>query len=114
MTTLGKGESALAVTIGDGWGAVATDRGFLRVFRETNVQMVPIMLPGDVIAMAGNGKHLAMAFHASSGDHISFALYDCNPDPIGQRTAGSMLPVELCRGTIPLTPTAELAWIVSC
>jgi hypothetical protein len=55
-------EYAVAVTIGNGWIAVATSRRFLRVFTIGGVQCDVISVPGHVVTMAAWGSRLSVVY----------------------------------------------------
>lgn len=57
--TLNSGESALAVAVGQGWSAVATSHGLLRLFSSTGIPLALLCLKGSVITMVGYAHQLA-------------------------------------------------------
>jgi Minichromosome loss protein, Mcl1, middle region len=60
---LNSGEAALAVAVGQGWSAVATSHGLLRLFSSTGIPLALLCLKGSVITMIGYAHQLAgMAF----------------------------------------------------
>ena len=61
---LNSGESALAVAVGEGWVAVATSSGLLRMFSSTGIPLALTVLRGPIIAMVGY-------IHQLSGRHIT-------------------------------------------
>lgn len=56
---LNSGESALAVAVGQGWSAVATSHGLLRLFSSTGIPLALLCLKGSVITMVGYAHQLA-------------------------------------------------------
>lgn len=56
---LNSGEAALAVAVGQGWSAVATSHGLLRLFSSTGIPLALLCLKGSVITMIGYAHQLA-------------------------------------------------------
>ena len=67
---LPKGEDALAVCLGQGWGAVATSGLLVRLFSIGGVQKEVFSLPGPVVCMAGHGEQLIIAYHRGRHPHM--------------------------------------------
>ena len=64
--TLTRGEAALAVACGEGWCAVATSLGYLRVYSSTGMQLLLVTLKGPVLCMSGHGAELAVYYHTGA------------------------------------------------
>ena len=56
---LNSGEAALAVAVGQGWAAVATSHGLLRLFSSTGIPLALLCLKGSVITLIGYAHQLA-------------------------------------------------------
>ena len=56
---LNRGEAALSVAVGQGWCAVATSKGLLRVFSSTGIALAILSLKGPVVCLTGLGAQLA-------------------------------------------------------
>ncbi|GJP74483.1 hypothetical protein CLOP_g5056 [Closterium sp. NIES-67] len=98
------GEEVTAISVGRKWVAAATSRHYLRVFSDTGLQRAIVSLDGPVVAMAGQGAFLAVAFHAAG------------PHPDGHQ-AMHLLLLDMhssclrLRTPIALSPCASLAWL---
>jgi len=107
-TTLSEGEAALAVAVGTGWSAVATSKGFLRIFSSTGVQISITWLKGPVVTMCGSGTQLAVFYNAApvSGTvNIRLDLFAIAwHTPIGNRCL-------LSEAAVPLTAKSQLEWV---
>ena len=57
--TLNTGEAALAVAVGEGWSAVATSLGLLRLFSSTGIPIALVTLKGPIVTMVGYVHQLA-------------------------------------------------------
>ena len=57
--TLNTGEAALAVAVGEGWSAVATSLGLLRLFSSTGIPIALVSLKGAIVTMVGYVHQLA-------------------------------------------------------
>ena len=55
-------ESITAVTIGNGWIAIATSKQLLRLFTIGGVQREVISIPGHVTTLAGWGPRLSIVY----------------------------------------------------
>ena len=104
------GEAALAVAVGSGWSAVATSKGFLRIFSSTGYQLSVTWLKGPVVALCGYGAQLAVVVNAAQPVEgtcrLSVELYSMNPFAPG--CSRSILPSDMM---LPLTSRATLEWI---
>ena len=49
-----------------GWCAVATSLGYLRVYSSTGMQLLLITLKGPVLCMSGHGAELAVYYHTGA------------------------------------------------
>lgn len=66
---LPEGEEIEAVTLGDGWVAVATDQRLVRVFSVGGLQKEVFSIPGPVVTMAGHTHQLILVYHKGMGQY---------------------------------------------
>lgn len=66
-------EEILALCIGVGWLAVATDRRNLRIFSTSGIQRDVLSIPGPVVCLAAFEEQLMVVFHSGMGE-TSFSL----------------------------------------
>ena len=64
------GEEILAICLGEGWAAVATDRRMVRMFSIGGLQKEVFSLPGPVVAMAGHTNQLLVTYHRGMGEYF--------------------------------------------
>jgi hypothetical protein len=79
--TLQNQEAAIAVACGSGWCAVATSKGFLRIFDSTGVQLAVTSLHGDVLCVTGSGSKLAIIYHDAPvgvNNRLCVYIYEIN------------------------------------
>ncbi|XP_069986368.1 WD repeat and HMG-box DNA-binding protein 1 [Penaeus vannamei] len=97
-------EEILALCIGVGWLAVATDRRNLRIFSTSGIQRDVLSIPGPVVCLAAFEEQLMVVFHSGmgvSGDqHMAAIVLSVN---------GNKHPVPLSC-PLPLSPRSYLAW----
>ncbi|CAI5502464.1 unnamed protein product [Closterium sp. Naga37s-1] len=98
------GEEVTAIAVGRKWVAAATSRNFLRIFSDTGLQRAIVSLEGPVVAMAGQGAFLAIAFlaagpHPDGHQAMHLLLLDMHSSALRLRTP------------IALSPCASLAWL---
>ena len=109
-TSLAEGEAAHAVAVGSGWSAVATSKGFLRIFSSTGYQLSVSWLKGPIVCMCGYGAQLAVITNTSQPldgtARLIVELYCINPFAPG--CSRSILPSEMA---VPLTAKSTLTWI---
>jgi len=109
-TSLPEGEAALAVAVGSGWSAVATSKGFLRIFSSTGYQLSVSWLKGPIVCMCGYGAQLAVITNSSQPldgtARLIVELYCINPFAPG--CSRSILPSEMA---VPLSAKSTLSWI---
>ncbi|RXG72514.1 WD repeat and HMG-box DNA-binding protein 1 [Armadillidium vulgare] len=67
QTEMSEGEDILAVGIGIGWVAAATDLRNLRIFTTTGVQQHVFSIPGPVVCLAGFNKNIMVVYHNGIG-----------------------------------------------
>ncbi|KAK7068626.1 WD repeat and HMG-box DNA binding-domain containing protein 1 [Halocaridina rubra] len=97
-------EDILALCLGAGWVAVATDRRNLRIFSTSGVQRDLLNIPGPIVCLAGFENQLMFIFHSGmgvSGDQQMSAVV-LNLD------GGRHLIPTSC--PLPLSPKSFLAW----
>lgn len=73
------GEDIQAVTLGDGWVAVATSKHMVRLFTISGIQKEVFSIAGPVVALSGHTHQLMIVYHKGMGrslddDHTSFLL----------------------------------------
>ncbi|XP_071522492.1 WD repeat and HMG-box DNA-binding protein 1 isoform X1 [Panulirus ornatus] len=97
-------EDILAVCLGTGWVAIATDRRNLRIFSTSGIQRDIISIPGPVVCLAGFEDLLMLVYHNGmgvSGDqHMAIIVLSMN---------GNRHPVPVAC-PLPLSPHSFLAW----
>ncbi|XP_050732101.1 WD repeat and HMG-box DNA-binding protein 1-like [Eriocheir sinensis] len=101
---MSEGEDILALAVGTGWIAAATDRRNLRVFGTSGTQRELMALPGPVVCLAGLEDMLLVVCHSGvgvAGDQCMSALVLC--------VGGERHPVPQAT-PLPLSPRAYLAW----
>lgn len=101
---LPSGEAALAVAVGTGWCAIATSKGFLRIFSSTGIQISVTCLTGPVVCLCGYGTQLAVVFAIESTSCLSLELLAITPFSPG--CSRSVLEMAL-----PLTAKSTLTWV---
>lgn len=72
QTDMSEGEDILAVGIGIGWVAAATDLRNLRIFTTAGVQQYLFSIPGPVVCLAGFEKKIMVVYHNGIGMFIFF------------------------------------------
>ena len=60
---MNSGESVVALAVGEGWSAVATSFGLLRVYSSTGIPIMLTCLNGPVVCMCGYLHTLAGIIH---------------------------------------------------
>ena len=112
LMRLPQGERAMNVACGSSFCAVATNRRLLRVLRPDGTQEVPVLLGGPVVAMAGGGSYLLVAFHLhepslNGTQSIGFILYEVCPQ--GSDTCLDVVT----KGSLPLPyyESQPLKWL---
>jgi trimeric autotransporter adhesin len=110
-------ESPLAVALGDGWMAAATDWRRLYFIRTGKNQDGAITVPGPVVTLAARGALCAVAYHRTSpsggSQHIAVDLYLYRTLPAPHLSApgvSTSLPQLVRTVDLPLRPNAHLAW----
>ncbi|KAL5011184.1 hypothetical protein ScPMuIL_011733, partial [Solemya velum] len=105
-TSLPEGENIQAITVGEKWIAVATDRRYVRMFSLAGVQREMFSIPGPVVCMSGQNNRLMLIYHkgmAIPGDQ-SLELLLIKVDGKRKRT--------LLNGiSLPLSPKASVSWL---
>lgn len=115
-------ESPVAVTLGDGWLAVATDAQELHFIRTCGGEDAILHVPGDVVAMAASGMLCAVVYNGSApmGDrqqqfvHVyrvqdaTLASSRCAP---GQVPPSALLPKLVAKLDMPLKRSETLQWV---
>lgn len=115
LDTSDAAESAVAVAIGEGWVAAATDRQMLRFIRTSGVQDAVMAVPGQVVSLAGRGALCAVAYHRTNPtgnkQHINVDLY-CYTTiaPNSSNRMSTSLPQLLKTVDVPLRAGAHLQW----
>jgi chromosome transmission fidelity protein 4 len=107
------GESATAVAIGAGWFGVSTSKNYLRILRHSGLQSLPLLVPGEILAMAGHGTMLAIVYNSappftpSQGGSavLSFSLYSTGTE--SNATGNGFIPKVLASGRLPLSGDIE-------
>lgn len=96
-------EEIIAVAASEKLVAVATDANNLRIFSVMGTQRELISIPGPIVAVAGYGDSITVAYHAgvplNSSQNISVMLVQA----IG-------LSVRCREFRLPLTPGTKLTW----
>ncbi|XP_052767188.1 WD repeat and HMG-box DNA-binding protein 1-like [Mya arenaria] len=98
------GEEALALCLGEGWVAVATDRRNVRILTVAGIQKEMFTIPGPVVCMAGHTSQLMIVYHRAMGVPGEQCLGVSVLDIKGWRR-------ELNCEPLPLSPTTTLAWL---
>lgn len=65
------GEEILAVSVGQGWIAMATDTRNLRVFTVGGTQREVLSLPGPIVCLNGHKNKLFVVYHNGAGMKLS-------------------------------------------
>ncbi|XP_068235136.1 WD repeat and HMG-box DNA-binding protein 1 [Palaemon carinicauda] len=97
-------EEIVAICIGTGWLAAATDKRNLRVFSTSGIQRDIINIPGEVVCLAAAEDQLMFIYHTgmgASGDQSMAAA-------VLHMNGGKHLAPMSCH--IPLSPRSFLAW----
>lgn len=109
------GEEAAAVAVGDKWAAVATSAQYVRVFRYSGLQVGVFAIPGPVVAVAGHGPLLAVAYHRgmpfAGRQCLGYCILDvtaCEGEA-GHATS-TALAASLASGDLPLRQGVSLSW----
>ncbi|OWF52969.1 WD repeat and HMG-box DNA-binding protein 1-like isoform X2 [Mizuhopecten yessoensis] len=103
-TTMPDGEEIMAVTLGEDWVAVATDKRNVRLFSLGGVQREMLSIPGPVVCMTGHTNQLMAVYHRGMGI------------PGDQCLGVTLMYVEGKQRTVlggqplPLSPKTALAW----
>ncbi|XP_045610408.1 WD repeat and HMG-box DNA-binding protein 1 [Procambarus clarkii] len=97
-------EDILAVCLGSGWVAVATDRRNLRIFSTSGIQRDIINIPGPVVCLAGFEDQIIIVFHSGIG-----VSGDQHMESIVLSVSGGRHAVPLAC-PVPLSPRSFLAW----
>ena len=117
LDTSAAAESPVALAVGDGWCAAATDAQLLRFFRSSGVQEAPVALAGAPVTVAGHGALAAVAYHraAPSGwaQHLAVDvfLYKGAADGTAGPTGPVAQPRRVLTVDLPLRPHTTLAWL---
>ncbi|XP_064097260.1 WD repeat and HMG-box DNA-binding protein 1-like [Macrobrachium nipponense] len=97
-------EEIVAICIGTGWLAAATDKRNLRVFSTSGIQRDLINIPGAVVCLAAAEDQLMFIYHigmGASGDQSMAAV-------VLHINGGRHLSPMSCH--VPLSPRSFLAW----
>ena len=62
-----------AITLGEGWLAVCTDKRIVRIFTLGGTQREIFTIPGPVVCMSGHGSHLMVVYHSGRGKFFNFS-----------------------------------------
>ena len=63
-----------AITLGEGWLAVCTDKRIVRIFTLGGTQREIFSIPGPVVCMSGHGSHLMVVYHSGRGMYFIFSV----------------------------------------
>lgn len=94
-----------AITVTNGWVAVATETRMLRIFTIGGLQRQIFSLPGNVVALASHENTLLVVYHKGMGL------------PGDQFMGVMVLKVQgnarkmIVNDTLPLSPASKLSWI---
>jgi hypothetical protein len=106
-TTLMNDEAALSVATGLGWVAVATSKGFLRVFSSTGLQLGVFWLRGPLVALSAYDTHLAVVYTSApsigSTYQLSVDLYSLPIQGFGMQ--------HVATAALPLSPASTVTWM---
>ena len=113
--TLSPGDQVETVAVGNHWCAASTSSGHLRCFRDSGLQLSPILTPGQVVTMSASGSRLVVVYHSSAPlspnqggtQTLSFVLYDLEVDPSNPMSCVGLVPLEISRGTLPLAAASS-------
>ena len=105
--TLPREEVALCVAVGEGWAAVATSKGFLRIFSCTGLQLSVTWLKGPVLCMTGARKSLAIVYHVSS---VGVDTPELAVEHL-ELTPGTSQWRLIAGVRVPISPGATLTWL---
>ncbi|XP_060071524.1 WD repeat and HMG-box DNA-binding protein 1-like [Ylistrum balloti] len=103
-TVMPEGEEIMAVTLGEDWIAVATDKRNIRLFSLGGIQREVFSIPGPVVCMSGHTNQLLLVYHRG------MAI------PGDQCLGVTLMYVEGKQNTVlggqplPLSPKTALAW----
>ncbi|XP_069117606.1 WD repeat and HMG-box DNA-binding protein 1-like [Argopecten irradians] len=103
-TAMPEGEEIMAITLGEDWVAVATDKRNIRLFSLGGIQREIFTIPGPVVCMAGHTNQLMLVYHRG------MAI------PGDQCLGVTLMYVEGKQSTViagqplPLSPKTALAW----
>lgn len=109
QVSLPRSEYAEAITLGDGFLGVATDKRNIRVFTIAGMQLFLFSIAGPVVCMAAQEQSLMIIYHSGSGlpgeQSLSMIIVKINSkDLIGKRHHLSQ-PVQ-----VALSPLSSLSW----
>lgn len=100
---LPEGEEPLVVACARKWCAVATSKGYLRIFTaHGGLQKMIFSLPGPIVSMVGHGQRLVLVYHGVQpikGQNLEMQLYDVEAEQV------------ITQGKLALGEEARLSWL---
>jgi chromosome transmission fidelity protein 4 len=103
---LDDGEGVNCLAVGTYWVAVATTKGYLRVYSSTGQDVVVLTLKGPVVSLAGYSNKLAVFYHTSNPMNNTTMTMSCDLFDIQL----GKLPQLLTQQIVPMSSEATLRW----
>jgi Minichromosome loss protein, Mcl1, middle region len=112
-------ESIIAVTVGEGWCAAASNRQTVRFFRSGAIQDLQVGVPGPIVTIVSSGALCAVIYHESMPSNfiqhlaLDFYVYKCLVETAGSnnlQVVGAALPQLVKTVKIPLRRHVTLQW----
>ena len=97
-------EEAVAVAVGGSWGACATSAGHLRLYSLSGLPLAVLSLPGPVVALAGSGRQLAVAYHRGPPTERTLNMRDARSEGKGRGERGGCAGRGAARGRSSASP----------
>lgn len=98
------------MALGSGFIALATDKGFIRIFTVGGIQTYLFSIPGPAVSMAAQEQSLLICYHSGIGVRKSqnLSMYVLKID---HKTTN--LPKQTMCNSVPvaLSPSSTLSWI---
>lgn len=98
------------MALGSGFIAVATDKGFIRIFTVGGIQTYLFSIPGPAVSMAAQEQSLLICYHAGAGVNKSQNLFmyllkiDHKSTNLPKQSMSNSVPVSI-------SPGSTLSWI---
>ena len=64
-----------AITLGEGWLAVCTDKRIVRIFTLGGIQKEIFSIPGPVVCMSGHESYLMVVYHSGRGTYFPSCVW---------------------------------------